>query len=273
MNQRPRIVQLEIHVDHACSLACDSCTHFSQEKLVGRHTVESFRAEMIPWSKRLLPHHFLLLGGEPTLNPDLVQICQASRELWPEVERDGKHTVTMMVVTNGSHLHKHPLLPEVLKRNSIHLDLSRHHDAPDYLEMLGKAEQWAKDNNVPIRWRESFRDWLLYYRGAGVSARPFNDRQPQQSWNHCPSRLCMQVHESKLWKCPPVTYLPLHVAKYGDGDGTWKPYLNYNALSPDCAEFELLEFIKRKAEACCGMCPANPQPFVKSNPMKRVSLI
>lgn len=264
---RPRVVQIEIHVDHACSLACDSCTHFSQEKMTGRHTAETFRAEVLPWTNRLQPQHFLLLGGEPTLNPDLVRICSAAREMWPELE------VNMMLVTNGSHLHKHPALPDVLKRNNIHLDLSRHHDAPDYLKMLRKAERWAKDNDLPIRWRESFRDWLLYYKGVGSAARPFTDRQPQSSWNNCPSRWCMQIHEGKLWKCPPVTYLPLHVAKYGDGDGAWAQYLKYKALSPDCTELELLEFINRKAETCCCMCPANPQPLVKSNPMRRISLV
>ena len=269
---RPRVIQIEVHVDHACSLACDSCTHFSQEKMTGRHTVESFRKEMLPWAKRLLPSHFLLLGGEPTLNPDLVRICEEARKLWPETDGN-KHVVNMMLVTNGSHLHRHPALPEALKRNGIHLDLSRHHDAPDYLEMLRKAEEWAKVNNVPIRWRESFRDWLLYYHGVGVSARPFNDDNPQSSWQSCPSKWCMQIHEGKLHKCPPVTYLPLHVAKYGDGDGAWAKYLKYKALSPDCTQVELMEFITRKAEGCCGMCPANPQPLVKSNPMKRVSLI
>ena len=78
-------MQLECHVAHGCNLFCTGCTHFSQESYSGRHTVQSFREEVAPWSKRLLPQHFLILGGEPMLNPDLAAICAEARRLWPEV--------------------------------------------------------------------------------------------------------------------------------------------------------------------------------------------
>lgn len=270
--QRPRVTQIETHVTHACSFECEGCTHFSQEKMKGQHTVESFRAEIGPWSKRLLPHNFLLLGGEPTLNPNLTQICQAARDLWSGVE-NGKHLVTMMLVTNGSHLHKHPELPEVLKRCKIHLDVSVHHDAPEYLAKLEEVKDWAAKHDLSIRWRESFRDWTAYYRGEGANAEPFADNDPQASWNHCASRWCFNLHEGKLFKCPMSAYIKMHVAKFPQNKEKWLPYLGYNGLEADCSEPQLTEFIHRRCESICGMCPANPQPLVKSNPMRRVNLV
>ena len=113
--QKVVITQVETHVTHSCNMFCESCTHFSQESMSGRETVETFRDKLGPWSRRLLPRNLLLLGGEPALNPDLTGICQAARELWSGIDRDGKHLVEIMLVTNGLLLHKHPQLPEVLK--------------------------------------------------------------------------------------------------------------------------------------------------------------
>src|SRR5271166_3363234 len=104
---RPVVTQIEMHVTHACNLTCSGCSHFSNEGMTGRETPESFRASLEPWSKRLAPSHFLILGGEPTLNPDLSEIIGIARELLPDTN--------MMLVTNGWFLHKHKDLPSVLK--------------------------------------------------------------------------------------------------------------------------------------------------------------
>lgn len=259
---KSRVVQLEIHVAHGCNLSCVGCTHFSQEGYSGRHTVQSFVSEIAPWSRRLLPKHFLLLGGEPMLNQELSDICVEARRLWPKTN--------LILVTNGLLFKRHPKLPEVLKANRIHFDVSIHYNSPEYLKQLEEVKLWAAEHSLPIRWRESFRDWSLYYTGAGASARPFNDGNPQASWDICASRWCMQVYNGNLHKCPPMAYLPMHVEKFGGEK--WKPYIR-KGLSPMCTDKELLEFVHRRAESCCGMCPSKPQPISKPDPMRRVSLL
>jgi MoaA/NifB/PqqE/SkfB family radical SAM enzyme len=254
-----------MHVAHGCNFTCDGCTHFSNEGFGGRETPSSFRNFVAPWAKRILPSHVLLLGGEPTLNPELTEIVSIARDLWPEP--------AMMLVTNGWFLHKHPDLPKVLKERRVHLDVSIHHNSPDYLAQLEKVKDWASSHELIIRWRESFRDWMLYYKGVGKTAEPYTDNDPQSSWNHCPSRWCMNIHEGKLYKCPMIAYVPMHVAKYGDNNGKWALYLKYTPLSPDCTDTELRQFISKQCEAFCAMCPAHPTPHHKADPTRRKALL
>ncbi|MFQ5732854.1 MAG: hypothetical protein ACE5KM_12980, partial [Planctomycetaceae bacterium] len=66
---------------------------------------------------------------------------------------------------------------------------------------------------------------------------------------------CLQLHDGKLWKCPAIAYLGIQDRKYGLGE-SWKPYLAYEPLEVECSDAELREFVERRVEAACGMCPA-----------------
>ncbi len=263
----PRITQVEFHVSHSCNLTCESCSHFSQDGHSGRATVESFVGELGPWSKRLAPRFLLLLGGEPTLNPDLCGIVEASRKLWPVGGVDGTR---ILLVTNGWFLHKHPGLGEVLKTNDIRLDLSTHHNDPEYLAKLNSIVAWVRKewSIEPHMGRTSYRDWTRIYKGSRENTLPYTDNNPQASWKACVSKECMQFHEGRLWKCPPVTYLPMQHKKYGLDEQAWASFLSYKALDPTCTDTELLEFVNRKCEAICGQCPAKPESFHKPLPVR-----
>ncbi len=289
-----KVTQIETHVTDACNLKCEKCTHFSQEGHSGRETVDSFRAHNEPWSKRLDPRFFLVLGGEPTLNPDLVEILIEARRLWQDAE--------IRLVTNGFFLHRFPMLAEVLPGCRIRLDVSIHHDDPRYLAKLQEVKELCAGWGVPIAWRESFRDWKAYYQGEGKDARPFDDKNLQASWGACESKWCMTIKNGLLYKCPMTAHLQDHVRKFGDDCGTcrgtgdvedyslvpegltvdcpdckgnrksgWAPYLDYKPLEPTCTDAEMAEFTSRKAESCCGMCPANPQHLSKPYPVRERS--
>ena len=98
---------LELHVSHACNLACESCSHYSNHNLKGNLTLEEATEWMNLWNNRVAPQTFSLLGGEPTINPQLPEIIQLTRAKW----KDSK----ILLVTNGFFLHRHPDLPKVLK--------------------------------------------------------------------------------------------------------------------------------------------------------------
>jgi hypothetical protein len=262
------VEQVETHVCHTCNLFCESCSHFSQEGHTGRHSPESFTREVVPWGRRIVPKYLLLLGGEPTLNPDLAAIIPLTRKAFPDT--------FLILVSNGWFLHRHPDLAAVLKSSQCRLDLSIHHDDPAYLAKLAQAEDWAKTNGVPYRFRNSFRRWTRIYRGEhGADVRPYTDGNAYQSWSECVSKFCMQIHEGKLWKCPPLAYLPMQARKFGfdqpgsEAHAAWAPYLAYKALPVTSTQQELVAFTSRTAEDFCKMCPAHPEHLDKGDPTKR----
>ncbi len=265
------IRNLEIHLVHSCNLSCESCSHYSNQGHKGVLSLAQAERWMKLWDRRLNPKTFSLLGGEPTIHPDLAAFVALARRHWPVAH--------LRLVTNGFLLHRHPALPSVLQGDpNACIYLSVHHDAPEYREKLQPIMEllrnWVRDYGIQVRSNRSFKNWTRRYYGSGNAMEPFKDGQPRQSWEHCPARHCPQLYEGQIWKCAPLAYLKLQQAKYRLSD-SWKPYLHYQPLEPGCADEALEEFFRREEEPSCGMCPAHPQRFelpIPLNPSRTVAV-
>lgn len=259
------VYNLQLHVAHACNLSCDYCTHYSNHGHKGIVSLEEAEAWLDGWKHRLRPNEFVLLGGEPTVHPRLPEFVTLSRRAFPDAE--------IRLITNGFFLERHPDLPRVLEEigNAL-LVVSIHHDSPEYLEKiepsLGLARRWQDEYDVRVEIRHSDREWMRLYRGAGAGMEPFDDGDPRRSWKNCVTRHCTQLFEGRLWKCPPLAYLKLQKARYGERfSSAWDPYLKYEGLPPSASDAELAEFLARKAEPWCAMCPAEVHTFPVANPL------
>jgi hypothetical protein len=259
-----RLANLEMHVVHSCNLVCESCSHYSNQGHKGEISLEQADAWMLAWSGRLNPRDFSLLGGEPTIHPDLAHFVPLARRHWPRAH--------LRLVTNGFFLHRHPQLPVVLQQDpDACIYLSLHHTSAQYQEKLQPnldlLRRWVADYGIRVIQYYSHAQWTRRYTGIGSAMAPFNDQDPRQSWEHCQARNYPQIFEAKLWKCAPLAYLGLQNEKYGLSE-QWRPYLDYQPLAPDCSDLELAAFLKREDEAACGMCPAKPERFALPIPLR-----
>ena len=249
------IRNLEIHVSHSCNLACESCSHYSNQGHKGVVTAAEADAWMAHWSDRIAPHKFTLLGGEPAINPQLVDIVRITRARWPDA--------MIRLVSNGFLLHRQPELPRALaEAGNVVLEISVHHASPAYTDRLAPTVEmlrgWARTYRFPVRLLPSFGNWTRRYKGIGADMEPYEDEKPRESWEHCPARYCPQIFEAKIWKCAPIAYLRMQHEKYGLSD-KWQGYLTYDPLEPGCTDAELVEFFSREEEPVCAMCPASPE--------------
>ena len=256
---------LEMHAAHACNLACESCSHFSNHGHLGILSLEDAASWMAPWKHRLRPRTFSILGGEPTLNRGLTELFQLSRENWPEA--------TIRIVTNGYYLSRHTALPRVMAEDgNALLCLSIHHGSTEYLDSLTPhadlLEQWAVSHDVKVEVYLSHTNWTRRYKGFGSRMAPFEDNDIRKSWERCPAKLCRQLFEHKIWKCSPLAYLQLQARQYNLSEN-WAPYTSYCPLSPDCSETELADFFEREEERYCAMCPAEPEKIALEDPRRR----
>jgi hypothetical protein len=256
---------LEIHLVHGCNLSCESCSHYSNQGHDGIVSLEDAGAWMRLWNRRLQPRTFSLLGGEPTLHPQLAEFVALSRRHWPDAH--------LQVVTNGFLLHRHPELPRALADDGYaSIAVSIHHTSAAYREKLMPVVRllvdWTRRFGVRIELRPSHSTWTRRYRGTGAAMQPYDDDQPRRSWENCTAKFCRQLFAGKIWKCPAVAYLSLQEVKYGLG-GAWQPYLRYEALSPDSTDAELERFFAAEEEPCCRMCPAVPERFALPSPLAR----
>jgi Radical SAM superfamily len=260
----PDIYNLEIHVAHACNLACESCSHYSNHAHKGLVSLEEAESWMAPWAGRIAPKFFSLLGGEPTVHPQLTQFLRIARKHWPRS--------TLRIVTNGFFLDRHPDLPAALRDdgNAI-LNISVHHDSPEYRErmrpVLALAESWTRDYGIRIQVFSSNASWTRRYGGYGAQMEPFDDGDPRSSWENCAAKTCPQIFEGGIWKCAPLAYLGMQHARFGLSD-KWAPYLGYRPLEAGCSDADLQAFFAREEESHCSMCAATPRHFALPMPIR-----
>ena len=251
------IRNLEIHLAHSCNLACESCSHYSNQGHKGLLGLDEAGEWMAAWSGRLAPETFSLLGGEPAIHPRLADFVPLARAAWPSAK--------LRLVTNGFLLARHPELPRRLaEAGQAHILVSVHHDSGAYRERLRPVvallRTWVDAYGIKVAFSPSHAGWTRRYKGFGAAMAPFEDGRPRQSWKHCPARFCPQLFEGAIWKCAPLAYLPMQDRKYGLSD-KWAPYLSYRPLAPGCSDGELRAFFRRKAESFCAMCAARPERF------------
>lgn len=262
------IPHLEIHITHKCNLTCEGCLHFTNHRHTGTLTLDELKRSMGLWSRRLLPMRFAILGGEPCLHRELVEIVRLAREMWPDPRTE------MELVTNGLLLHLHPELPQALVAARMRLSISIHSDAtisPRYETKLARnlalAHEWQRNCGIELNIDDSLNEWTRGYHGMGSRILPFEDGDAQQSWDNCVTgQQCFQLFEDRLWKCAPLAYLRLQTRKFELSE-KWNPYLRYRPLDPGCSDQEIVDFFAKGAESVCAMCPASPQKFIKKNPL------
>jgi len=214
------------------------------------------------WSPRIAPRYFSLVGGEPTLHPELPGVVEVAASHWTDS--------IVQLVSNGWFLRRHSDLPATLEKHNVHLEISIHHDGPEYrakiAEIRALIDEWKQSYSFKVNWRTSYGKWWRVFRGEGQTLAPYTDNNPQLSWQNCPCRWCPQILHGRLYKCPPIAYLPMLDERFGLGR-EWHPYLQYQPLPADCSEEDLTVFLTRKSEAVCGMCPAHPEPLALASPI------
>lgn len=260
---------LEVHVTHDCNFQCEGCGHFNQHRFRGTNlSVDLIESWYKKWYKRISPPEISILGGEPFLNPYLPELCHLTRKYFPFAPE-------VKLVTNASLIHLHPNLWKDLIETDIILDVSIHSDSQKYAKVMTPklkiVREWRdKGANVIIsdvalnKW-DDYSRWRHFYIGEGENIMPFEDNNPEESWNNCPAgQICFQLHEGHIWKCAPLAFLPLMKKKYPNISEKWDPYLKYKPLTSDCSDEEINEFFSRGCESVCSMCSSKPVYFMKT---------
>lgn len=284
------VPHLEWHVSHACNLSCESCTHFANHnhnQIISKETLKKWYSL---WNKKISPKRMAILGGEPLLNKEICDIIYLTKEMWTQPS-DSNYWIT----TNGLLLENYPELPIALRETKCMVMISIHGDknSKSYYKKFKTISSllydWDKRYNIKlvdcknddefkrlqptddktyVIYRDMTEDWSRSYNGFGMNSLPFEDKNPEMSWNNCVAgNECFQLYNENIFKCSMTAYLNLQKQKYGDNlSSKWNPYLEYVPLKPNSSDEDIIEFFNRKSESICGMCPKNPQIFRKPDP-------
>ncbi len=255
------VPKLEMHLAHACNLACDGCTHYSNYGMRGLVRYAEAAGWLRAWSEHVRPINFSFLGGEPTLNPEVPDYLHLGRELWPKAR--------IRLVSNGLLLDRRESIWPALQETRAILVISIHSRRAAYQRrvqpMLQLARARCRELGIDLELRRSWDNWYRTYRGSGRDMLPFAAGDPRASWANCENKICFTLHQGALWKCPPLAYLPMVARLFQlERKSEWRPYLAYEPLRLGSSEREIAAFFSRKAESCCGMCPTRFDYFEKA---------
>lgn len=274
------IPHLEWHITHNCNLTCQGCMHFTNHGHNWFVDIEELENWYSLWSDRVSPKLMAILGGEPLLHKNLIDIIYLTREMWTQPKGSRFELVTNGLLLNEKN---HKDLPEALEKTNCALSISIHSTPKNikYVDKLSKVfkilDKWKESYDIEINVNDMYNNWATAYKGFGINFEPFDHKDPEQAWKYCRSgHECFQLYEDNIYKCCMTAYLQLQKEKYGDLlSEKWNPYLKYTPLTPKCTDDEIVEFFNRKAEPVCGMCPKYPESlsarFKKNDPLIPVS--
>lgn len=122
---------IDYHIIDRCNLNCASCNHFcplvpSTDK--GK-SIEQITADLTLLSKVQKEFHMLnLLGGEPTLHPQLSQILRIARQILPNNR--------INLITNGTKYKEFARWKDALVENKIFVYITEYPYCEDYKERI-----------------------------------------------------------------------------------------------------------------------------------------
>lgn len=239
----------EILISDGCNLHCDGCQNYSNYGFKGNLDASKVAEDLREWSERISPASFQILGGEPLLHPDLSSIIHATAKSWPHAYK--------IVVTNGLLIERRQDIINALLETDTALKVSIHSNDPKYLDRLRDIyPELRRLMSLGVRVGiADYREFFRTYRGVGKYMRPHN-HNPSESWRDCSAKNCLNIYNSRLWKCQTISQLRKPLEKFSLLDHSdWKPYLDYQGLPLTASDDELSEFLSRESEEICSICP------------------
>lgn len=265
----PRVQLLETMATFSCTLACRSCTNYSDYGMKGGYVRWS---QMQDWLDvlftRLRVDCFSIIGGEPFLNPELQTWVDSFRERYPYI--------TLMLLSNATLLEKNWwILDSMEKHGMIYLKLTNHQPSATYFESAKQKilerftwryegdNQWFEPNKILDFRVESPDTFLRTFRGEYANMKPY-DSDPAAAFKICNQQICPLLVDGKLYKCSSVGMLNRALRDHGlSADQDWSPYKD-SGIALDCDDATLRAWAANigKPHRVCRMCPtSNDRPF------------
>ena len=233
---RSLVSNIEFYITNVCNLNCVNCNRFNNHDFSGYQKWSDYKEIYAQWSRHIRLQRVTLLGGEPLLNPTILDWIDGVNEVWNK---------PVQILTNGTRLNRVAgLYDRVVKRldpanpgiknwlgvslhnqhdrercfdevkKFLHGDIKYyHHTDPlnfDNSMTFGATHAFVDSNNVriPIWEYDSFYRAAVHLNHSGKFTLYNND--PVQAHGTCGFAMfkCYHFIRGALYKCGPVALFP-----------------------------------------------------------------
>lgn len=232
----PRVFlpNVEFYITNVCNLKCTNCNRFNDHDFKGWQRWSDYESLYEQWSKKLRLQRVTILGGEPLLNPSVMDWVDGINQLWDK---------PVNLLTNGTRLNHVPDLydrliqytPASMARNWIGVSLHNATDRERCFEEIrkflkGDIKYVHKDDPENVnscytfggqhafvdsnQMRVCVWEYDQFYTSAIVRDKfgqlTLHNSDPNLAHEKCGFAMykCLHFIRGKLYKCGPVALFP-----------------------------------------------------------------
>jgi organic radical activating enzyme len=235
---------LEVYITNVCNLTCRECNRFNNYNFTGHQYWNDHADAVEQWSTKLNASEIMIIGGEPTLNPDLELWASNLRRLWPNT--------SIGIQTNGTYIRPH--FAKFWDKYQVSFNLSLHD--------IDTAE------DIMQKWQEllgshfnTFLPGFIFNQANIINNDTYftvYDNDKEQAFACCDLKHDHTLFRGKLYKCPTVALLPEFSNQFDLRTSEEQKTLidSYVPLSSDCTEQQLAEFVQHRDTSIdqCKLC-------------------
>ena len=234
------ILKVEIHVTENCNLNCKCCEHFSPLASVANISADYFESNLrklksvIKEDRKL---NLYILGGEPTLHPELAQLLSISRSVFSNISI---HSIRL--VTNGILLNKkNDAFWKTVKEEEIIISVTEYPIDVDYDYIWKKCEEYS------IKYEIFHTEITKYMRFFPIDNK--GQQNPNESFNLCPiAHRCCFLKDYKIYTCPRIPNIHYLNEAFGfNMQVSNNEYINLDSIQ---SEDEIWDFLNAPNDFC-----------------------
>ena len=274
MAPKKHLQYAEFYITNVCNLACTHCNRYNNYRFKGHQRWDDYAGLYQEWARNIDIDHIAVLGGEPLLNPDIIQWCKG---LYAAFRPAGGPSID--IVSNGYHLNRVKGLYDLVNSGQAFLTISLHN--PNEKDFIFQTIREFLKFDLDIQTKNPDGQWYIEHnkikifinanwdfttsaviRNSRNNRLTLHDSDPIKAHNVCSFAQCKCYHfiEGKFYKCGPVALMPEFDRQFDlDISEADRGLLNsYQPLTVDNYNSRSADFFSRLDDPIpqCKFCPS-----------------
>lgn len=285
------IPYIEFYITNVCNLSCNNCNRFNNHHFSGYQSWHDYKDLYEQWSKKIRIQQLTVMGGEPLLNPTILDWVDGLNNFWNK---------RVQILTNGTRLNQVDNLydrvsvfcdQQSMARNYFDVSLHNPNDkelcfAEIRKFLRGKIRYYHKGHEEDVHacytyggehcfidendMRVIVHEYTNFYTAAvqqnNQGKFTLYDNDPQQAHQACGFAIfkCYHFVKAKLYKCGPVALFPefdqQHTFDIPHSDR--ELMYSYKPMTIDQWDSHGKDFMNHIDDVIpqCKFCPKSPNP-------------
>lgn len=261
---KPVLPFVETMITQVCNLSCDGCTNYSDLQHEGYVTWSQGKRWLEAWIDRVEIPDFGIIGGEPTINPEVGDWIYGVRQLLPNAQ--------IRFTTNGLLLNKkYELVQQLADIGNCIFKITVHQnndEIEDTINQIFNMYNWQSVIEYGIKRYRTQNNFCFQINRPDIFWKSFKGNytnmqphasDPSDAFRICCQKTCPLLHNGVIYKCSTSGLLAETLDKFNNPNyEQWQPYIS-KGINSDCDDFELINFLQDfgKPNKICSQCPTS----------------